>query len=693
MMASWAGRRRIGCKSRRGDVDSVEPQQTNQYIRALANVRIRSNPSLDGEILSMIYAGSYAQVLDTDQSGDWYRINHNGLIGWSASAYFELDPDYLPPDAPAQTDTEPEAAVVSLIQPGTVLTQGGADLVQIFEQPDETSSTLGVVRNRGQVVLLTTDADGVWYQVARDEIYGWVLGEFFVSTGEVLSEVPVPPAADAESAPEVVEVRFGEVALRAEPETDAEVILWLRAGDQAEILEIDETGAWYRLGSGGAVGWAQVLWFDDVIPEPPQYAREVEAQYDDVPVRVSPMNSGDVVKNLGRGEVVIVLETVESGEWYLLHLGDGIGWSRSILFTDYVPDPPADAPQVQAQYDDVPLRVAPSYSGGFVTSVNRGDVATVVELDPTGAWYRLNTGDAIGWSRTGLFAEYIPDPPEDARQVEALYTDIPLRQSPSTKADVIRSLVRFEVVRVIDMDTTGMWYRLHAGDAIGWARTGLFADYIPDPPADARQVEALYADVAVRQAPSQNSPLVTTLNRGDVVAVLESDGSGDWLLLHLGDAIGWARSLLFADYIPEPSADAQQVQAQYDAVPIRVNAAVNAEEVVSLQRGDIAAVLEISADSSWYLLRYKDDIGWARSVWFVAVEPKAAGIHPGSKVVSEWTAVRIQEEPDANSFIMDVVRRGESAVVVGIDESGLWYQIEFEGLTGWVAAEWFALPE
>ena len=62
-----------------------------------ANLNIRNAPSLDGEILTTLPAGTLVGFTGlTDESGDWVQVDAaNGPTGWVAAAFLSNVPDNL----------------------------------------------------------------------------------------------------------------------------------------------------------------------------------------------------------------------------------------------------------------------------------------------------------------------------------------------------------------------------------------------------------------------------------------------------------------------------------------------------------------------------------------------------------------------------------------------------------------------
>jgi uncharacterized protein YgiM (DUF1202 family) len=688
-----------------GDLNSVSQIAPQTYIRALGNVRIRATPSLDGEIISMIYTGNHALVLGTDASGQWHQIEFMGVVGWSSAQWFEADPEYV------ESGTLAEASPAQ-VDPGTVLVQTGEELVQLFQNPDTSGASVGAIANRGRVTLIEADESGDWYLVERNGLFGWVQSGPFETTGQVLAAVPEVPAPPAQAEvvaiqTALVEAQFNDVPIRDNPTTGGEILVWLERGDQATVVGTDVDGDWYRLQVGDAEGWARLIWFALVESEAPPEAilaadlLQVVSQFDDVPLRAVPETNGEILVWLQAGDQATLLGTDENGNWYNLQVGETVGWAHSIWFAAAEAE---DMLQVVSQFDDVPLRESPETNGELLIWLQSGDQAALLEIDASGDWYRLQLGDVTGWAHSIWFAELDAEADADAAteaesgaaafdafEVQAQFNDIPLQSQPATGSEILVWMARGDQAVAVEADESGHWYRLEFGDEVGWARSIWFDEVEASLPELSQQVEAQFNDIPLQTLPETGSGILVWLQRGDQAAVLNLDETGEWYRLQFGEVTGWARSIWFGALdLDLPTDDAQQVTSQFDDVPLRASPDTNGEIVVWLATGDQGMVLETDESGDWYRLQVGDVAGWAHTIWFTAdEEPQGTSF----EVISSGTAVRIQEEPDTTSFTMDVIRRGEVAQVLAVDETGMWYQIDFGGIVGWSAAEWFELVQ
>lgn len=58
-------------------------------VNGVYALNVRSNPSSNSSILSVLYKNQYAEVIDYSSDGSWIKIRINGVEGWSSSKYLK----------------------------------------------------------------------------------------------------------------------------------------------------------------------------------------------------------------------------------------------------------------------------------------------------------------------------------------------------------------------------------------------------------------------------------------------------------------------------------------------------------------------------------------------------------------------------------------------------------------------------
>ena len=140
---------------------------SNTVIRAVGNVKIRDTPSLNGTRVGMVPWGGEAFLLGMDASGDWYRINYNGLIGWSSSVWYRViqgsTSTIVQTDGSTSTDGSTTAS-------GNVQARGN---VRLRDAPSLNGRQVGLAPWGAVATLLGFDTTGDWIRVDYNGLIAW----------------------------------------------------------------------------------------------------------------------------------------------------------------------------------------------------------------------------------------------------------------------------------------------------------------------------------------------------------------------------------------------------------------------------------------------------------------------------------------------------------------------------------------
>lgn len=145
------------------------------YIKANGGLWLHSSKnSYASSRISIMNKGSKVRVLE--ESGSWFKVDHNGNIGWCSS-------EFLTNPVTSKSNTMEESKPVHLVQSNTnetslrsahVKANGGLWLHS--SKDSSTSSRLTVMGNGHNVEIL--EESGSWYKVRYNGNIGWCAKEF-----------------------------------------------------------------------------------------------------------------------------------------------------------------------------------------------------------------------------------------------------------------------------------------------------------------------------------------------------------------------------------------------------------------------------------------------------------------------------------------------------------------------------------
>ncbi|EOU1902738.1 SH3 domain-containing protein [Clostridium perfringens] len=147
------------------------------YIKANGGLWLHSSKdSYASSRISIMNKGSKVRVLE--ESGSWFKVDHNGNIGWCSS-------EFLTNPVTSQSNTVEESKPVHLVQSNTsevslksahVKANGGLWLHS--SKDSSTSSRLTVMGNGHKIEILEESGD--WVKVRYNENIGWCSSKFIV---------------------------------------------------------------------------------------------------------------------------------------------------------------------------------------------------------------------------------------------------------------------------------------------------------------------------------------------------------------------------------------------------------------------------------------------------------------------------------------------------------------------------------
>ena len=307
-----------------------------------SNLRVRQAPSTSALTIGYLLGGQEVEI--TGESGEWYKINFNGKVGYSHKDYITKISNGSSNNNNGSTVTEKD---------GTV---DATDGLRVREGAGTNTKILGVL-NHGSVVKIV-DTNGSWYKIKYGSGYGYVHKDYVtIKTSSNNNNTQEKP----DNKPEVV-VKKGEVyntgsnlRVRSAANTNSIVLGYLVDGTKVDI--IGSEGNWYKINFKDKTGFVSkdyVRLLDEkpttpvvppVTPEVPDVPEDKPQIPDEKPeenlkvisigaVNVSNLNvrSGAGTSYAIKGSVTInhIVEIVgEENGWYKIKYKDNTAYVSS----------------------------------------------------------------------------------------------------------------------------------------------------------------------------------------------------------------------------------------------------------------------------------------------------------------------------------------------------------------------------
>lgn len=204
-----------------------------------SNLRVRQAPSTSSLTIGYLLSGQEVEI--TGESGDWYKINFNGKVGYSHKDYITKISNGSGSQNNNSSSNNSGSTVTE--KDGTV---NATDGLRVREGAGTNTKILGVL-NHGSAVKIV-DTNGSWYKVKYGSGYGYVHKDYVtIKTSSNNNNTQEKP----DNKPEVV-VKKGEVyntgsnlRVRSAANTNSIVLGYLVDGTKVDI--IGSEGNWYKI--------------------------------------------------------------------------------------------------------------------------------------------------------------------------------------------------------------------------------------------------------------------------------------------------------------------------------------------------------------------------------------------------------------------------------------------------------------
>ena len=425
------------------------------------------------------------------------------------------------------------------------------------------------------------------------------------------------------------------LALQSKPDYDSEVLGVFLRGQEATAFGRSEDGSWLHL-SDGWVAAKNVAADGDMMKLPVTTHAVTLKAADSRSLRSGPDESFDVSGSLPRGETMIALGRNADGTWLQVSSG-WIPAGQVEIFGDVMGLPLTFAGfTIRANYN-VALHSAPSRDAEVRAILGRGEEVIVIGRNEDGTavqtlkgWVFVSRGLRLEGDMTGL--PIVPSVTLTATQTLTLYS------GPRLNFDRLDVLEGGEQAIAFGRDEAGTWLQIPGGWVSierGLESSGSIMD-LPITGYAGIKITVIRSIVSVRSEPRFGATVnvIRTLGKDEEAIAIGRSGDGEWLQIE----DGWVYY-------------SSRVKADGDIMDLPV--------VV----GTASAISATAATSR--------------------AAPTPAPTSPPADIKVEVTRgafVALLSQPNPSSARLDVLRKGEEALVIGRSEDGKWLRIE----DGWV---------
>ena len=447
-----------------GGSDSGSAAKTTEYVH------LRSGPGTNYSSKGVIASGTAITVTDTSNS-EWYAVRlSNGTTGYMFSEYISMSGGSSSSGSDSVPSTESTAAKVT-------------EYVNVRSGPG-TNYTSKTVIASGTSITVTDRSNSEWYAVKLSNgMTGYIFSQYIQLSNDSSSDAGSVPSTESTPAKttEYVNVRSG-------PGTNYTSKTVIASGTSITVTDTSNP-EWYAVKlSNGMTGYIYSIYIElQSSAGGGSTSGGVQAKTTaGVNLRRGAGTSFGVIRVVATGTTVTVTEATNA-QWYKVKLSDG---TEGYIFTEYLNVISGDIDSVKPDEDDTPdtsgavtartttdinLRRGPGTTYGVIMVVDENVTVTVTEATNS-EWYKVRLSDGT----EGYFsAQYLKIVSGDIDSVK------PDDSGDKEEEDDGGS----------DLEGTGEYLRTTTG-------------------------------VNLRKGPSTSTDVLTVLNSGTIVEVIDRDTQG-----------------------------------------------------------------------------------------------------------------------------------------------------------------------
>ena len=522
-----------------GGSDSGSTAKTTEYVH------LRSGPGTNYSSKGVIASGTAITVTDTSNS-EWYAVKlSNGTTGYMFSEYISMSGGSSSSGSDSVPSTESTAAKVT-------------EYVNVRSGPG-TNYTSKTVIASGTSITVTDRSNAEWYAVKLSNgMTGYIFSQYIQLSNDSSSDAGSVPSTESTAAKvtEYVNVRSG-------PGTNYTSKTVIASGTSITVTDRSNS-EWYAVKlSNGMTGYIFSIYIElesgSSSGGGSSSSESVQARTTaGVNVRSGPGTNYTSKTVIASGTSITVTDT-SNPEWYAVKLSNGMtGYIYSIYIELQSSSGGSTSGGVQAKTTaGVNLRRGAGTSFGVIRVVATGTTVTVTEAT-NAQWYKVKLSDG---TEGYIFTEYLnvisgdidsvkpdeDDTPDTSGAVTArTTTDINLRRGPGTTYGVIMVVDENVTVTVTEV-TNSEWYKVRLADGTEGYFSAQYLKIVsgdidsvkPDDSGDKEDEDGGSSDlegtgeylrtttgVNLRKGPSTSTDVLTVLNSGTIVEVIDRDTQG-----------------------------------------------------------------------------------------------------------------------------------------------------------------------
>ncbi|MBC1679626.1 SH3 domain-containing protein [Listeria welshimeri] len=312
----------------------------------------------------------------------------------------------------------------------------------------------------------------------------------------------------------------------------------------------------------------------------------------------------------------------------------------------------------------ISLRTTADWSSNILINIPEGEKVSIDENSLTqDGFYKVTYGGKTGWMKLSYFSK------TPVLQTYYSASQVNLRNSASWNSSIVGTVPTNAKVTINTSTKTDNFYKVNYNGMIGWMKLNYFATK--------PTLEDVYAksSINLRSAASWDSAIAYSIKEGDKASLNNTTGKDGFYQVTVNGKVGWMKESYFSK---SPVLETLYASSQLN---LRSKPDWNSSISATLPVNTQVQLNNTTLTNGFYQVKSNGKIGWMKRNYF-STNTVLETLYAASNI-------NLRQSPSWDSKVVVSIPKGAKVSLNNTTLTNDFYQITYNGKTGWMKRGYF----
>lgn len=312
----------------------------------------------------------------------------------------------------------------------------------------------------------------------------------------------------------------------------------------------------------------------------------------------------------------------------------------------------------------ISLRTTADWSSNILINIPEGEKVSIDENSLTqDGFYKVTYGGKTGWMKLSYFSK------TPVLQTYYSASQVNLRKSASWNSSIVGTVPTNAKVTINTSTKTDNFYKVNYNGMIGWMKLNYFATK--------PTLEDVYAksSINLRSTASWDSAIAYSIKEGDKASLNNTTGKDGFYQVTVNGKVGWMKESYFSK---SPVLETLYASSQLN---LRSKPDWNSSISATLPVNTQVQLNNTTLTNGFYQVKSNGKIGWMKRNYF--------STNTVLKTLYAASNINLRQSPSWDSKVVVSIPKGAKVSLNNTTLTNDFYQITYNGKTGWMKRGYF----